>query len=94
MAVFLVFQMGKAVAEPRDRVNGFRVIVCRLGQVDALSKGKVSLVEASCAIEMAISNLMMRAWHPTLFLCHLLGIHLQSSVGCVLVLVSSWNFPH
>lgn len=89
-----MLQIGKAVTEPRDRVNSLRVVVSRLGQVDSLSKCEISLVEASHAIEMAISNLMMWAWHPVLFLSHLIGIHLQSSVGSVFVLVSSWNFPH
>lgn len=89
-----MLQMGKPVTEPRDRVNSLRVVIGRLGKVNSFSKCKISLVEASRAVEMAISNLMMWAWYPVLFLSHFLGIHLQSSISSVFVLVSSWNFPH
>ena len=89
-----MLQMSKAVTETRDLVNSLRVVIGRLGQVDSFSKGEVSFVKPSGAIEVAVSNLMMRAWHPVLVLSHFFGIHLQSSIGGVFVLVSSWNFPH
>lgn len=60
------------VTKTRNVVNSFRVQVRRLGEVDSLSKSKVTTVHPHNTVEMSVFDQVVRTRDPILILSHFL----------------------
>ena len=89
-----MFYIPKSLSKPREMIYSFRIIVCRLSEVNPFTNPEITLIQACSSIKVPILGLMVRAWDPALILGHLLRIHLQSSVGTIFVLIVPWYLSH
>jgi hypothetical protein len=67
-----VSDVSEFVTKTRNVVNSFRVQVRRLGEVDSLSKSKVTTVHPHHTVEMSVFDQVVRTRDPILILSHFL----------------------
>ena len=74
-SLFFFLKVLEAFSEAGNMVDGLRVEVSWLRQVDSLSKSEVSFIESYCSINASILYFVVGARHPALIPSFLLRKH-------------------